>query len=315
MGLRAAVRWPWCVVALAWASGACYQPAPGIGAPCDERAICPTGQTCVAGRCQIGPGEIDAAEPIDSAVADAARLPDASPDALPTTWSTPVAIVSINTNGTESDPSFTADRLVVVFTTGDDMFIGTRASTTAAFTVTALTVLNSTARERSPEISPDGATIYFTSERVVAGNADVYMATRGVAGFEAPVLVPELTSTSSEGDVAISPDGLTAITSRSTFYRATRASTAAPWGPLVSLGNIFGTNPAAPSLTAAGDLYFHAGTDRDLFVARKDGATYATPTPVTELNTVGSRDAAPFIAGDERHLMFDRNGELYESTR
>ncbi len=295
------------------ATGACYQPAPALGAPCDERAICPTGQTCFAGRCQIGPGDIDAANDGDL---DGQRVPDASPDALPTTWSTPVSIVSLNTNGTESDPSFTADRLVVVFTRGDDMFIGTRASTATPFTLTALTVLNSAARERSPEISADGNTIYFTSERIVAGNPDVYMASRGVAGFDiAPVIVPELTSTSSDSDVAISPDGLTAIVVRGTFHRATRATTADTWGATVSLGSIFGTNPAGPSLTAAGDLYFHANTDRDLFVARKNGLTYFAPTPVTELNTVGSRDAAPFVAGDERHLMFDRNGELHESMR
>ena len=82
-----------------------------------------------------------------------------------------------------------------------------------------------------------------------------------------------------------------------------------------SVGVAWGTSATAPSINSAGDVYFHANNPRDLFVVRRTGSTYAAPVPVTELNTQNGREAAPFISADDRHLMFERGGELVESTR
>jgi len=290
----------------------CYQPSAGVGAPCDQDLACPSGQACLGGRCQLpGTGRPDSADPADLDAAPA----DAALDATPAAWSAPTAIPGVNTGSSEGDPTMTANRLMIVFARAGDLFLGTRPSVTDPFTVTPLTVLNSGNDEASPELGADGTTLHFTSDRITAGSGDVYVSMRIGGSFAPPARVVALSSSSDDGDLAISPDGLTAIIARSnTFYRATRATPTGPWSAPVSLGIDFGSGEAAPSLTAAGDLYFHADATRDLYVARKSGTTFAPPVPVDELNTT-SRDAAPFVSADERFLWYERAGELVESRR
>jgi WD40-like Beta Propeller Repeat len=312
------------VIALVLAG--CYRAEPSPGAPCPT-GDCPAGQRCIAGTCRADgdPGptvEPDAAAAPDATVpVDAPRAPDAPIDA-PRSWSTPSLIPGVNSSATDGDPSMTADRLTIVFTSNragglgvDDIYIGTRASTAAAFTVTALTAINSAMDEASPEISPDGGTIYFTSNR--GGNSDVYVTTRSGTTWSTPQVVTAFNTGSTEGDIAISPDGLTALVERTNdIYIATRASTAAAFGTptVVSILDVMG-DAAAPTLTnGAATVYLHDGPTRDLYVAYRQGATFTTPVLVTELNTAG-RDAAPFISADGTRILFERAGELYESTR
>jgi hypothetical protein len=289
----------------------CYRPAPSPGAPCPT-GDCPSGQRCIAGTCRAerdldpdaGPGG-----------------PSDAPDA-PAGWSMPALIPGVDTPADESDPSMTADRLTLVFTSNragglgmDDIYIGTRATTADAFTVAAIAEINSAMRDSSPEISADGATIYFTSNR--GGNFDVYTATRAGDMWSAPLPVPALNSGASESDVAISPDGLAAIVTRSSgAFLATRPSLAAEFEVpvLVPVLDVTG-DVAGPSLTnGAAAVYLHGGGTRDLYVAYRRGTIFTTPMPITELNTPG-RDAAPFIAGNGTRLLFEREGQIYETTR
>jgi Tol biopolymer transport system component len=310
------------VIALVVAS--CYRPEPSPGAPCPT-GECPVGQTCIAGTCRAegdpGPGGPEAGPPIDAdpVVADASI--DAPIDA-PRAWSAPVLIPGVNSTADESDPSLTADRLTIVFSSdragglgSDDIYLGTRASTTAAFTVAPITAINSSSRDASPEISADGNTLYFTSNR--GSSYDVYVSTRSGGVWSAPQAVAELNTSSTEGDVAISPDGLTLLVERTEdIYIATRASTGAAFGTpaLVAILDVTG-DVAAPTLTnGAAAVYLHGGATRDIYVAYRQGTTFTTPVPVTEVNTA-SRDAAPFISADGTRLVFERSGELYESTR
>jgi hypothetical protein len=301
---------------IALVAAGCYRPAPSPGAPCPT-GECPTGERCIAGTCRADgdPGADDA--PPDTGL-DAM---DAPADA-PRVWSTPVPIPGVNSSAVEDDPSITADRLTIVFTSdragglgSDDIYLGTRATTADAFTVAPLTSINSAMNESSPEISADGHTLYFTSDR--GGNFDVYITTRSGDTWSAPQVVPELSSSAGESDVAISPDGLTALVARgSGIYMATRASTTAAFGTpvLAAVLDVTG-DVAAPSLTdGAATVYLHGGATRDLYVAYRQGATFTTPVPITELDTA-SRDAAPFISADGTRLLFERAGELYESTR
>jgi hypothetical protein len=311
------------VIALAVAG--CYRPEPSPGAPCPT-GECPAGQSCIAGTCRApgDPGPDVGPEAGPPADADPGG-PDAAVDApidAPPSWSAPVLIPGVNSTAVDTDPSLTADRLTIVFASTragglgmDDIYLGTRATTGDPFTVAAITAINSASRELSPEISADGNTLYFTSNR--SGNHDVYVTMRSGGVWSAPQVVTALSTTSGEGDVAVSPDGLTALVERTSgIYIATRASTGAAFGTpvVVSILDVTG-DVAAPTLTNdASAVYLHGGATRDLYVAYRQGATFTTPVPITELNTAG-RDAAPFITADGMRLLFERAGELYESTR
>lgn len=288
----------------------CYAPTVTTGAPCDERMNCPSKQVCLAGRCQPEGTMLDAAS--DAIAVDAL---DSRPIDAMALWSTPVAIPGVNTAATERDPAMTPDRLTIVFERSNNLFIGTRATITQPFAITELTALNSTGNESSPEISADGNTLWFTSDRLVAGDEDVYVSTRALGSFANPTRVDELSAAgTADDDIGISPDGLTAVIGRSGLLRATRLQPADAWSAPVSIGNALGTSPTAPSINAAGDVYYHAGSTRDLFVIRRNGNSFGTPMPLVEINTTG-REASPFISADDTRLLFERNGDLYESLK
>jgi hypothetical protein len=295
----------------------CYQPHVPLGAACSNDGSCPTGQACVRGMCEP-PGALEPDAAIDVAV------PIDAPIDLPA-WAAGTRVPGINSILTEDDPSCTPDRLTIVFQSNrngngtNDLFLGTRPSTAASFTVVPLNELNTaTADEDSPEITADGNTIYFTSDRLVAGSGDIYVSQKLNGGWSAPVIVAELSTQNNEGDVAISPDGLTAMIARSgKLLIATRASTTVAFGSPVAVPSLAlpGTDLAAPSITNNADaVYLHAGTIRDLYYARRTGATFTPLAPIGELNTP-LRDSAPFISADEHYLMYAHANDIYETTR
>jgi hypothetical protein len=308
---------------------ACYQPQPHTGAPCATRADCPTGQDCVAGRCErdgtmldpdaeVVPGQDAADVDAPPPPVDAAPPPDA-----PSAWGTPVLIPGIATTGNFSDPTMSADRLSIAYALvqsgNDDIFVGTRPNAGAAFVAVAFPH-NSTADDRSPELSADGNALYFTSERAGA-ELDVYVSLKVGGVWQTPQPVPGLTTAGViDNDVALSPDGLTAITAQGSTNRklmiATRSSTAAAFPvPVEATALNVAGNPSAPTLTdGAAAVYFHAGATRDLYVAYRMGTTFTAPQPIAELNTAG-RDAAPSINAANNRLVFERDTDLYETTR
>lgn len=289
----------------------CYQPRVPIGAACSSEGLCPNGQTCVAKMCVL-PGT---PEP-DAAI-------DAAPPVDAWTWAMPTKVPGVNSTSVEDDPSCTPDRLTIVFTSDrngtSDIFLGTRPTTADSFVVAPLDALNSTtANDGSPEISADGTTIYFTSDRVTAGSSDIYVSHKVSGVWSAPVLVTEWSTAGNEGDLAISPDELTAMIARSgKLLIATRASTTAAFGAPVAVPSldVLGTALAGPSITNNADaVYFHAGNIRDLYYAKRVGNAYTTPMPITELNT-SVRDDAPFISADEHYLLYAHANDIYETTR
>jgi hypothetical protein len=300
--------WPMLLVA------GCYQPHARPGAPCSVDDDCPSGQRCLATQC----------EPPGTALADApAAERDAAIPIDAPTWGTPVRVRGVNSSSAEDDPSCTADRLTIVFVSnrngGNDLFLGTRSSLAASFVVAPLDALNTaTTDESSPEITADGSTIYFTSDRVTAGSGDVYVSHRTGPGWSAPALVPELSSAQDDGDLAVSPDELTAIVARGgKLWLATRATAGEPWGTPAAVPSLAvpGNDAAAPSITNHADaVYFHAGAVRDLYYATRAGAGFTTPVPITELDTA-ARDDAPFVSADEHLLLFARGGDLFETAR
>jgi len=267
------------------------------------------GTAAACGRIGFDPNaSTDAADPVDS--------PTLGP------WQPPTPVPGTNTNASESDPSVTSDRLTIVFTRivagNGDIFLGTRGTTADPFTTAAILELNTTFDEASPEISADGTEIYFISSR--SGTFDVYHSTFN-STWSPPVMVPELSSLGDEGNLAVSPDGLTALVVRKTgankVFESTRTSTALPWGSPVEVPSLEVTaDVEAPTLTNQGALVLlHVGTTRDLVIAQRlpDG-TYETPALITEIDTA-AREAAPFIGASGRYLVFEQSSDLVETSR
>jgi Tol biopolymer transport system component len=261
--------------------------------------------------------------PYDSAV-DVVDVAIDGPPYIP--WGTPLELTTLETTGAnETDPSVSADKLKAVLsadTAGDDadIWIATRSAVGNTFSGLApIAPVNATAaRERSPELSADGMTLFFTSNR--SGTYQVYVSTFTTV-WSAPTLRTDL-SVGITSDVAISPDGLTAAVRREgtpdRIYIHTRAATADMFGlgTLHSELNVT-TDIAAPSITNNADvIYLHAGVSRDIYRATKTtSGTYTVPVPVSELNMVDIRDAAPFVVQTDDYLIFERGGNMYETTR
>jgi dipeptidyl aminopeptidase/acylaminoacyl peptidase len=288
----------------------CYAPRAAPGSPCDRDDQCPRALRCIADTCEP-PGTV----PPDDAAADTAVPPDARP------WSAPVALRGVNSASNEDDPSLTPDGLTIAFVSSrngsSDIFLGTRGNLDQPFAVAPVTAVNSASDESSPELSADGKTLYFTSDRAAADSPDVYVAHLEGGSWTMPAVVPQLSSPRTESDLAISPDGLTAVISRGNqFFLATRATATAAFGALAAMPALdIAGSPAAPTITDHADVvYFHAGAVRDLYVAYRTGDTFTPPAPITELNTAGREDG-PFISPDGHHLYFAREGDLYEATR
>lgn len=308
--------------------GGCYSPTVNPGAPCSTEGACPAGQECRSGWCfaQNAPHDADE-QVIDEAVVEDAELDAPGIDASTyVPWTTPVELTSLETAGNgESDPSLTSDRLTAVLeseTVNDDsdIYIATRTALTDTFTTGLLTEVNSTGfDDASPEISADGKTLYFVSDR--SGSGQVYISVYTTA-WSMPVVANDLSSTSSEGDLAISPDGLTAAVVRENsqhhIYVYTRATTSDTFSnPTLHAELEITTDIAAPTITNGGDIiYLHAGASRDIYRAQlKGNGTYTTPAPVTELNTMAARDAAPFVVQTDDYLVYEKAGDIFETSR
>lgn len=176
----------------ACALAACYGARAFPGAPCSADGECPSGLVCVADRCDVSAGS-----PIDASYGGADDVghdvaADAEGPAGPNGWHSATQVPGVNTAANETDPSFTDDDLTIVFasdraggTGGIDLYIGTRSSVGVPFTVRELTELNSTATDQSPEISTDGLTIYFSTNRN-SSDALIYMATRADTARRSP---------------------------------------------------------------------------------------------------------------------------------
>lgn len=271
-------------------------------------------------------------------IADAAPVPDAT---VLGPWSTPTPIVLSPANATDDDPSLTGDRLELYINTsrsgGPDIYVATRAATTEPWgTPERVPLVSSAQNEATPEVSSDGLTLYFASDRPGgAGDLDIWVSTRTARteAWGAPTVVAELSSAVHDACPATSASQLQLVMTSfrkppltwSDIYVSTRTAPTMAWGTPVELDAI--NTPAddrSPFLTAdARSLYLDrtvSGASSDLFVATRPSATAAFPAavPISELNTSGAEED-PWVSPDGRHIVFwsDRGatGQLWEATR
>jgi Tol biopolymer transport system component len=249
---------------------------------------------------------------------------------------------TLNSLVPDDDPTLTADMLEIYFESsrapqlgGGDIFRATRATLASPWSAAEhMAGLSSTSTETTPEIAPDGLTIWVASNR--NGQFDLYVATRSNRGapWNAQAAVAELNSPGTDMHANVSSDGLfmMMVSDRSgagglDFFSTTRATTSSPW--IVPV-NVTALATAATETEPFFDeprttLWF--GSDapggpgqRDLFVSERPDASapWGAPTPMNELNTA-SNEGDPWVSPNGRVMYFssDRDGtsNLYKATR
>jgi len=237
------------------------------------------------------------------------------------------AVNSSNLNSWE--PSISADGLELYFGRGDrnkgiqvDLYVTTRENTNAAWRMaTSLgETVNTTAHEDEPDISSDGLSLYFRSNRPGGlGDTDLWVTTRPSKqdAWRDPVnLGPTINSSSKDFSPSITADGLTLIfssdrpgmySSYADIWMTKRRSTADSWGEPVNLGPTINTNDVDYDYA---DISPDGRTLYLSCVKRPGGYGYydiwkAPIIPIVDLNGDGIVDAADMC------IMVDHWAENY----
>ena len=252
----------------------------------------------------------------------------------------PVNLGPLNSEGSDWDPSISADGLTLYFHSnrlggygGGNIWVTTRETTDSEWwsTPTNLGPTVNSLGAGTPSISADGLTLFFSSKRPGgSGNSDLWVATRETKedDWGAPVnLGSHVNSPSGENTPCISFDGLELyFTSDRDDYKiwvTKRATTKEPWDIPVSLGSTIhsGGESMHPSISADGLTLLFCSWRRSGGYGKADiwVATRATKdSPWTEPKNLGptvnsSRlDYAPCLSPDGSTLYFssDRRGGL-----
>jgi dipeptidyl aminopeptidase/acylaminoacyl peptidase len=172
--------------------------------------------------------------------------------------------------------------------------------------------------ETSMEVSPDGLTLYVSSDRDGAG-VDVYQSTRlsRAAPWTTPVLVTELSSSDSDYDATPTADPLVLYLAsnrppagfdESDIWRFTRADAGAAWAvDELVVGASSASYETDPFLDASGTLWFTAdiaGVDFDLYRALPNGdGSFGAAARVGELATAATESDA-WLSPDGRTIYF-----------
>jgi hypothetical protein len=110
---------------------------------------------------------------------------------------------------------FSSDEKLVYFDNGGDLGVADfESGTTTATNMRFLTALNSTSADTGPVLTADGLSLYFSSNRPVAGSESgfrLYVARRAKVtdSFGAPQLITELVPDIHDNIFGISPEGCT----------------------------------------------------------------------------------------------------------
>ncbi len=253
------------------------------------------------------------------------------------TFSTPTNLgPTVNSSAWEGDPHISADGLSLHFAStrpggsgGGDVWVTTRASSSDPWgqPVNLGPTVNSSAGDSGPNISADGLSLFFESNRSGGyGSYDVWVTTRETKEdpWGTPVnLGPTVNSSAHESGVRISPDGLAVYFTSDQpggygaydVWVTTRATTADDWSASVNLGPTINTPyiDAFWSISADGlSAYFVSARPggyggRDLWVTTRETTEDDWGTPVNLGPTVNTAygECGPSISADGLTLYFD----------
>ena len=280
-------------------------------------------------------GAGDASPPID-APAEAADV-QSGPCNLALPFGAPVALGSLNTSFVEEQPRLSPDEKTIWFqrtstSTGFDLYVATRASTSAQFDPPSpVGELDTATNEYDLTVSPDLMHAWFSSDRAGGlGANDVWQASRdaSTAPFDLVSLTPNVSSSQSDHATYYVPGALYLVSNRGSggddIYRASEQSGGFA-SPLI-IPEL--ASPAADSFVVVSTNELHvwfASTRADAGGFQTYEATRAiatapwnTPTVVPELASFG-QTLPGWISADgcRLYLASDKNGDfdLYVATK
>jgi len=285
-----------------------------------------------------GPGDPETEQDVEPEADAEEDVADVEEEEVATCgFSVPVPISELNTPTSEMSPDISADGLTLYYSTslegglGDrDIWFATRSITDIVFgDPVNLVEINSEGGERGPSISPDGLTIYFTTDKTGgAGNGDIWVATRSVVTepFGEPVNVVELNTTSTDGAPFVTADGLTIFftsdrpgtVGQLDTWVATRSEVSEPFGEVTNIAELNTTShDSGPVLTQDGLTIVFSSTrpggagEYDLWIATRTDteSAFGEPQNLEALNTAYTDDS-PGLSPDGRGIYFcsDRPG-------
>lgn len=266
---------------------------------------------------------------------DGAVLPDAAQAFGP-----PVLLAGINDGGEDVDLTLSPDELELLFVSGrggnQDVWRARRTSIGAAWSAPMLaSELASASVETDPELSADGLTVLFSSQRSPSQRNDIWFATRASTAqpFGTPARLAELSGSGDECCAVMTADQLHVVFagqplgSNIDLYVSSRSSVAATWGTPVRATELdTSSQESNPYLTPDGlTVYFDSDRPggaggRDLYVATRPDvdSPFSAPRRISELAT-SADERDPWLSPDGRRLYFSSNrsgdSELYVAER
>ena len=266
----------------------------------------------------------------DTGIGGPPGVPRFSPPVLVTAISDPTA--------DDEDPSFTGDLRELYFSSdraGDsDIWVSRRASPSDPWGAPSMVPeLSSSGIDRSPSVSLDGLSIWFTTDRELF-RGRIWHSSRPntQSPWALPAPVSELASPNFDSAPSIDAAETTMFfsslhqnssTTGTDIYASTRASVSQPWGMPVRVPGLDTTADEADPFVAQGGLVVfytlaRSGQSGDLYwsVRRSTDASFPPPWPLTDVNSPFA-ESDPTLSVDLLYLMFasarSGNVEIYES--
>jgi hypothetical protein len=238
-------------------------------------------------------------------------------------------------SASDDDPSLTQDLREIYFNSKrdggkgrEDVWFATRARATDAWSAPQpASELNSDARETGIALSPDGLTVWFSSDREGGvGGLDVYTATRSARSepFRNATLVAEL---SSQGDELVSASDATGTSlyfarrededDDYDLFLARRPSTSAPFGEAIAIDSLNSDREESDAFAVSGGARLLFTRSSQIVLAESSGAAeYRVVRALDELNS-DEDERDPWATDDLTYVVFSskRTGTylLYEA--